>query len=176
MKLDAIVFVDSRNKTLLTREPLALTSDIQASVVALGNQTKEPVFALRSYCDNEGVEVRVELYTPQALAQAPDKTLTLVEVWHARRMAFSDSHEAGAILDKSAYELTAILLVGPSDESVDDALNNAYRYSQNLNHSWNPTKSSRSSSVGDIFVVATGPKKQDAYAVAGCGFTPVNLA
>jgi hypothetical protein len=172
MKLDCIAFVDERNATLLTRAATTDYASILASVNALTEKHREPVFALRSFVDGNGDEKKVELLTSSALIKGAESGVARVEIWHADPPDFLARHEPGAVVTAEGFKLAAVLLV----EDGKEALNAAYRYSQNLDHGWNPVKSSRSSSTGDVFVM-TSPTQSTpkAYAVATFGFTPVEF-
>ena len=172
MKLDCIAFVNARNETLLTRGALTDYAAIKASVDALMAKHNEPVFALRSFVNEQGDEKKVELLTSSALLNGAEKGVARVELWYATPPDFLACHAPGAAISAEGYEPVAVLLV----EDGDEMLNAAYHYSQNIDHGWNPVKGMRSSSVGDIFVV-TSPTQPTpkAYAVASFGFTPVEF-
>lgn len=175
-KLDLIVFVNAKNETLHTLEATASLPFIAETVAALEKMHQADIFALRSFCDISGAEIRTEILTPSALASAvqDDIALVLVEIWHANRPDFFANREDGIIFEKELFSFKANLLVTKA-VTIEEMLDSAYHHSQNINYGWNPLGGSRSSSVGDIFVAYLAGATPQAFRILGAGFHPVTL-
>jgi hypothetical protein len=156
MKFDCFAFVDAQNKTLLTRAATTSLERVWQELAAL--RAKEglgPVFALRSYTNNNGDEVATEMYTDaalRALAQDPATPLSKVEVLHGIKRAYDVVPELDGEYTPDGHVAQAVLLVPTAG-----AMQHAYHATQSAGHAWNPVHPSRSTVGGDIFILDGQP-------------------
>jgi hypothetical protein len=181
MKADCLAIVNSRNDTLWVR---SVTYTLNLAATALAELRKigpsETLALIKSYVDGTGKEQFVEIMTPwadaclkaEALGQCPPQR-AVVEVWQEIAPMFGMGGISD-VLDVATFVHCADILVPYVDGKQEDALNSAYALSQNIEESWRPGKSCRSTSVGDVLVLRAVNFHQ-AYAVEAVGFKIVQF-
>lgn len=176
MKVDCITYLNANGTTLYTKHAFTRSDEIARDVKALEAEHGEHVYAARSIVAHNGREVAREILTPtllKASAQGPVDPVT-VEYWRPlnstnRRPRYDD----GEAVSKSLFYKAGTVLT-----TDDDPLEKAWGYLDGIEYRWNPgsDQDSYSPCVGDVFIVTfPGEDKAKSFAVAGCGYTPLNL-
>ena len=169
MKLDSIVIVDEHNKTLWVRSGTYPLQDAWVALKALKPAGDHPLYILRSFVDDCGNEIMVELATRFARRRAdnPEAKAVRMEVWHAKEPRFWLDASVTS-LDKAHFECAARVLA-----EIDDPFEAAYEMTQNLDNPWNPVRAARSTAVGDVIVACWSDGTREARAVDSVGFRPL---
>jgi hypothetical protein len=137
---------------------------------ALEQELEVPVSAVYMHPANNPVVT--EIVTADALGlKHPNTPLLRVAIWQAHQLAWLPDFTPGQALQKADFSLVGTLVLPDSEE----ALNQAFKSSNNLDHSWNPLLPCRSSSVGDVFVVTSANGESSSSVVATIGFVDISF-
>lgn len=152
--LDSIALINDRNETLWVRSGGHALSDAYKALLALQHK-HGPLTLIRSHTNQEGDEVFTEVATPLAKAaheaDLPVKAV-IVEIWHRTPPVFFITDKDADTLKDVADQFVLVGRIAVAvNESNEDLLETAYRFSQNIESNWNPANPSRSSSTGDVF-------------------------
>lgn len=91
--------------------------------------------------------------------------MTTIAVFHAIKPTFVDFLPLPPLCE---FKPVALF------ECEEDKMDKVYEWTQNIDESWNPKEPSRSTSVGDLFLVSREDGTLQWYQVASIGFTQVN--
>ena len=174
-RIDALAIVTDRNETLWVRSGTFPLRQALESLSALRVTQPGPLYLLQSVTDEHGKELFARYVSPdycQVLEQSAEQPQAWVaEIWHKTEPSFFAS--STGVANRADFEHRADVILADA-ATLDDVLEAAYGFSQNIFHPWNPAKGSRSTSVGDVVVLRRGDEVQ-AHEVASCGFAPVQF-
>lgn len=174
--LDSIALINDRNETLWVRSGGHALSDAYKALLALQHE-HGPLTLIRSHTNQEGDEVFTEVATPLAKAaheaDLPVKAV-IVEIWHRTPpVFFITEKDADTLKDVADQFVLAGRIAVAVNESNEDLLETAYRFSQNIESNWNPANPSRSSSTGDVFRFSIDDQPARCFAVMNVGFKEI---
>lgn len=203
MTKNCYAVVDAHNQTLWTGASTDFKR-AALSFKALQDKSlgQTDLHLILSHEDKSGKEIFIELMTPLAVdfikreLQAKSQGAT-IEIWHEKNPRFGMDEMLGAQSyspqepDKYSHvaSISVPLNVNPmlasellnakqcdadTKKAIEEALDTAYHYSQNIDASWRPGTGCRSTSMGDILVFNCCGVRQ-AFKVRSVGFLEVEF-
>lgn len=107
---------------------------------------------------------------PSVTLRNENSAVARVEIWHAKNvhpMNFS----VPTRVNPDDYSLVGVLVLPDTPELLSQAFDN----SNNIVDAWQPLKDTRSTMVGDVFVVRRADGTSNIVRVASFGFSPVSF-
>jgi hypothetical protein len=176
MKVDCIIYLNAYGTILSTKHAFTRSDAVARDVKALEAEHNERIYAARSIVGHNGRQVALEILTPELLAassEEPDEP-SVVEYWRVlANTSRRPQYQKGEAVSKSLFYKAGTVLT----PNVDP-LEKAWNYLDGIGYRWNPgiDQDSPAPCVGDVFIVTyPGKDKKQSFAVAGAGFTPINL-
>lgn len=203
MTTNCYAVVDAQNQTLWTGASTDFKR-AALSFKALQDKSLDQtdLHLILSHEDKTGKEMLVEIMTPLAkdyLAKEllPKAQGATIEVWHEKNPRFGMDEMLGATsyppqesdsysrvadisvpLGVDPASATNLLLASPlektTEDAIEEALEIAFRYSQNIDASWRPGTGCRSTSMGDVLVFKCCGFRQ-AFKVRAAGFMAIEF-